>query len=137
MISLVNSIPIIQVSQVMINIMIKMRVTSAKQKELLQTIQAVGELTRNENGCLNYHIYRDIENEDTFSLIESWKSTTDFNKRVKSKTFSVLLGAVNVLSESTELNLGQTSYSGGIEMFKLAKDLPAEGAKLKNKSTTD
>ena len=56
----------------MIVVLIKMIALPVKQKELVQTIQAIGERTREEKGCVNCHLYQEVENENAFSLVVEW-----------------------------------------------------------------
>jgi quinol monooxygenase YgiN len=87
----------------MINVHIKMTVIPEKRRELLQTIQAISDLTRKESGCLYHALYQDVEDEKKLRLIESWKTPKQLEKRLKSNAFLAFLGAVNFMSKKHEI----------------------------------
>ena len=49
---------------------ITMNVLIEKRTEFMQTLISMIEPTENERGCLSCHAFRDIEDENVFSLIE-------------------------------------------------------------------
>ncbi len=105
----------------MIILLIETKALPEKRKELMQTIQAIGEQTRKEKGCLSFFLYKDAENENFFSLIEKWKDRKDLQKHLNSKTFSVFLGAINLLSERSDITLSTALHSNGLSLAASSK----------------
>ena len=109
----------------MIVLAVKMSVLPQKRKELLQTAQALIQRTRKQKGCISCHFYQDIENENTFNLVEEWKTQVDLDNHLGSDHFGILLGAMNLLSEPTKIKFNAVSYTGGMKTLKAARRLNA------------
>jgi len=103
----------------------RMKVLLQKRKELLQTVEALIQRTRKQNGCISCHFYQDIENENAFNLVEEWKTQVDLDNHLGSDHFGVLLGAMNLLSEPTEIKFNAVSHTGGMKTLKAARELNA------------
>jgi quinol monooxygenase YgiN len=99
----------------MILVTIKMKVAPEKCTELLQTISALADSIRQERGCISHNFYRDVQNENTFSLVEEWHAQDDLDNHLRSENFGILLGAMNLLSKPPEIKLNAISYTAGME----------------------
>ena len=105
----------------MIIVTMKMTALSEKQKELLQTLQAISALTLKLKGCISSHILQDMENKSILSLVEKWETQEDLDKHLRSDEFSALLGTDNLLSKPFEFKLNGVSYTAGMEAVKAAR----------------
>lgn len=74
---------------------------------------------RNEKGCISYHLYK--ENEDKFCLVSEWQSREDIESHFRSNGFTLLMGAIDVLCETPEVNITNGKSSFGIEAIKVAR----------------
>jgi len=97
---------------------IKVKAFSVKRKEILQTIQAIIERVKQEKGCLDAIGYQDIDDDNTFCLVEKWESQRDLDNHIKYNTFSALLGTKILLSEPMEINFMVVSYKAGVEVVE-------------------
>jgi len=93
-----------------------------KQKEVMQTLVSMIEPTAREQGCLNYEVFRDIEDRNIFSLIEEWETRDDLRLHLRSARFGVLLGTKNLLCEPPKIKIHTVSYSEGMEAVHAARD---------------
>jgi len=87
----------------MIVVTVKMNARPAKRQELLQTIRELTEVKCKEKGFIGSHLYMDAENKNVFTLIEEWKTRADVDSYTRSDYFSVLRGAMKLLTESSEI----------------------------------
>ena len=99
----------------MILVTIKMKVSPDKRTELLQTVSALISSTRQERGCITHNFYQDVQDENSFNLIEEWQTQDDLDNHLQSDNFGILLGAMNLLSEPPEIKLNAISYTAGME----------------------
>ncbi len=104
----------------MIIITMGMTALPEKQKELLQTLQAISVSTSKLKGCKNSHIFQDMENKSILSLIQEWETQEDLDNHFRSDEFSALLGTDNLLSKPFEFKLNGVSYTAGIEAVETA-----------------
>ena len=94
----------------MILIIIRMKVLSEKRMELSQTIASLTGSIRTEKGCNRCDFCRNMENEDELFLLEEWDSQENLKSHLKSGSFRVLRGAMNLLNEPYEM-ICSTPYS--------------------------
>ena len=100
---------------------IKIKVHPDKSKEFSQTILAIINSIRKEKGCLSYNFYQDLADENNLLLIGEWDVQEDLVNHLRSNTFSVLRGAMNLLSTPPEIKFNVVSYKAGTEALKAAR----------------
>lgn len=82
-----------------------------KQKEVMQTLLSMIESTGKERGCLSHHVFRDIEDENVFSLIDEREIREDLDQHIRSAKFGVLLGTKSLLCEPPNIQIHTVSNS--------------------------
>jgi quinol monooxygenase YgiN len=87
-------------------------------QELDQTLQALLPTIRNEKGCRECHIYRDMEDGAVFFLSGQWEAQRNLEHFMGSANGMALLGAIEVLSESAAVKTGQDAAWEGIDVLK-------------------
>lgn len=93
----------------MIAVIMKMIVRPEKRREFLQTILAMVDPSRKQNGCLSREFYQDTRNQDSFVLLEEWKTRKDLDDHFRSDWFHVLLGARNLLQGEPQIKFSLLS----------------------------
>jgi quinol monooxygenase YgiN len=73
-------------------------VQAGKQEEFLQTLQSLVEEIRNQAGCLECAVGRDVAGDSKFLLFMAWKDLAHLENHMNSESFRVLLGATSVLT---------------------------------------
>ena len=99
----------------MIIVRITMHALPEKQKEVMQTLLSMIESTGKERGCLSHHVFRNIEDENVFSLIDEWETREDLDQHIRSAKFGVLLGTKSLLCEPLKIQIFTVSDSERIE----------------------
>ena len=105
----------------MILVIMEMTVRPAKRKEFLQTVRALVQSIRKEKGCMKCSACREIEDENTFCMMQGWESQEALDCYLGSDLFEVLLGTKNFLSEPCEIKFYTVSSTTGIEAVKKAR----------------
>jgi len=105
----------------MIILRLTMNVLPEKQKEVVQTLLTLTELTGKVNGCLGCNMFRNMEDESIYTLIEEWETREDLERHIGSKRFSVLLGTKSLLAEPLEIQLHTVSRSEGMEVVNAVR----------------
>ncbi len=101
---------------------ITMNVIIEKRTEVMQTLLSMIEPTENERGCLSCHVFRDIEDENVFSLIEEWQTREDLDDHIRSDRFSVLLGTKSLLCEPQQIEIHTVSQSEGMDVIHATRN---------------
>ncbi len=105
----------------MIIIRIAMNALPEKQKEVMQTLLSMFEFMGKEKGCLSHHVFRDIENENVFNLIDEWETREDLDQHIMSSKFGVLLGTKSLLCEPPSIQIHTVSNSEGMAAVKAVR----------------
>ena len=109
----------------MIIVRITMNVLPQKRLEVLQTLLSMVGPIGNEPGCLSYAAYCDIEDENSFSLVQEWKTRGELNHHLKSNRFGALLGTKALLCEPLKILIQTVSNQEGMEVVS---DLRGKGS---------
>ena len=83
----------------------------------MESIRGMLEPTRLERGCISYCLYEDIENKNTFTLVEEWKTRDDLENHVRSDNYQRLLELMDLLSEPCELRFSAFSQTAEMELM--------------------
>ena len=95
----------------------KIVVKAYKTDEFIGCMHALLTEFRKEKGCIACSIHRDIEKENTYSLVGEWKTRKAMEKHFQTLDFEVFIGAARVLGDAFEMNIAEVKEKGG---YKLA-----------------
>jgi quinol monooxygenase YgiN len=97
---------------------IEVRAKPERVNELYQTLQAIIPTMRQEKGCLNCRISQDMEDGENYVLSSDWDAEASFGGYIKSNSGIALLGAINLLGQSTRVQVGSGAKWEGAEALK-------------------
>ena len=92
--------------------------TGGKTQELYSTLQALLPAIRKENGCRDCRVWRDVEDEEIFFLTVDWDTRASFETFMPSESGGALLGAIDLLSETAKVRIGNNEPWEGIDILK-------------------
>ena len=95
-----------------------MNVRPDKRKEVMQTLFSMIEPTRQEKGCLDYNVFQNIEDENSVSIIEEWKTREDLDRHMRSDRFGILLGTKSLLKDKQKILIYTISNSEEMKVVK-------------------
>ena len=116
---------------------LKIVVSEKKFDEFIESLRLLSSGIREEQGCLDFSFYRDLEKKDAYRILGEWKTRQAMEGHFKREKFSVLIGAARVLGEDFEMSIGETLEKGDtfgtIEAVKTVSDLymPVDGEVIK------
>ncbi len=90
----------------MIKVMAKMFIKAeGKDAFIIQAEKLVAE-TRKEEGCLSYQLFKDINNNNCFVMLEEWETPEFLDKHLHSCHFQEMMAVEKELREKeTELSI--------------------------------
>jgi quinol monooxygenase YgiN len=100
---------------------IEIKVKPGSCREFYQTLQALVPTIRDEKGCRECRIYRDVEDEEIFILSVHWRAQASQEHYLRSTRGMVLLGAIDLLSEKAEVKIGPDARRVGLAALKRMK----------------
>lgn len=86
----------------MILVIMHMKVSAGKRKELSQTIISLINSIRKEKGCGRCDLLHGMEDENILCLFQEWDTHNHFETHRQSERFKVLRGAMKLLAEPSE-----------------------------------
>ena len=86
----------------------------------MQTIRLLNEKIKQEKGLVRVNLFQDVDNSSCFNLIEEWETQDDLDDHTRSNNFRVLIGALKVLSERSQIRYNLKSEKlGKVRTLKL------------------
>ena len=98
---------------------VKIVVKKYKIDEFVDFLRSLLSGFRKEKGCLDYCVYKDLDEEYAFCIVAEWETHAAMQKHFLAQKFEVLIGAARVLGETFEMNIAEVLETGG---FKLARE---------------
>ena len=87
----------------MITMTIIVKLRPEKLEEFLQTIHSLNGDSKKHKGLKKFTSYREIDDQNGFNLTYEWETQEDLDRFSGSEEFRVLLGALRVLCEKSEI----------------------------------
>ncbi|MCC6967631.1 MAG: antibiotic biosynthesis monooxygenase [Nitrospira sp.] len=106
----------------MVLLLITIDAQPTKSRELEQTLCLLAGQVREEPGCLRSRIYRDVEQDHTLCLIESWASQADVDAHMQTEHWRILRGATELLGLSAQIQWCHISRTCGEEASEAADE---------------
>ena len=94
---------------------LKLVVSEKKFDEFIDSLRHLSSGIREEQGCLDFCLYRDLEKKDAYRVSGEWKTRQAMEAHFKREKFSVLLGAARVLGDDFEMSIGETLEKGNYQ----------------------
>lgn len=99
----------------MIMMKVMAEIQPSKQTEFLQAVRSLITAQERQEGLRKLTLYREVDNPDGFCLIYEWNAQKDMDRYLGEEEFRVLLGALKVLGEKSEISLAVCRYIGKFE----------------------
>lgn len=89
-----------------------------KSQELYQVLQGLVPMIRKQKGCQSCRIHRDTENREIFFLTIEWDEQASLERYMATVGGAALLGAIDLLSETGRIRIGDDEAWGEIDRLK-------------------
>jgi len=93
----------------MITMTVIMKVKPEKREEFLQALRSLNGDQEEQEGLKKSTLYQEIDDHTGFSLTHEWETQEDCDRYLVAEKFRVLLGALKVLCEKSEIRCGNIS----------------------------
>lgn len=105
-------------------------VAEKKFDEFIESLRLLAIGIREEEGCLDFSLYRDLEKKDAYRVSGVWKTRQAMEDHFNRKNFSVLIGAARVLGEDFEMSISETLEKGSYQFAQEKISLHPEKRKM-------
>ena|ERR1700690_1564568 len=97
---------------------LRMIVRPERRSDLLKTMRGMLEPARVERGCLSYRLYEDVEDRNTFILVEEWETQRDLESHIRTDHQRRLLSLMDLLNRQPELQFNTVSHMAGMDLIE-------------------
>jgi quinol monooxygenase YgiN len=101
-----------------VELTIEIKARPGMSRELYQTLQELLLTIREEKGCTDCRIYRDVEDEGVFFLLVRWEGRANLEHYVRSNNGGALFGAIDLLGDKARVRTGHDQSWEGIDALK-------------------
>jgi quinol monooxygenase YgiN len=91
----------------MYTLAVKVKVRLQKQVEFLQALRSLQSEEQGEEVSTNLRFYEDEEDRMAYRLVDRWDTEEDLARYLSGEKFRVLLGALEILCEESEIKYMQ------------------------------
>ncbi len=102
----------------MIQYQVKVVTRKYKSDELVSFLNTISQKFNKEKGCARFEIYRDMQNENAFTIIGVWRNRKAMEEHFQGENFKALLGAAKVLGESYEMKIAALLDKNSLELVR-------------------
>src|SRR5471032_2147908 len=85
-----------------------------KRTEILRTLGSLLGPTRAAAGCLQAHLYADLDKRKTLFMVEEWESREQFERNLDSAKLNTIVAAIELSSEAPVVRLDQVEREEGV-----------------------
>ena len=94
---------------------IKIVVKKYKTDESVDSFRSLVAGFRKQNGCLDYSVYQDFDEQHAFCIVADWETHEAMQQHFLTEKFEVLIGAARVLGETFEMIIAEVFESGRVK----------------------
>ncbi len=107
----------------LILVTVRIEMLPPSRRELVQVLLHWAERVRADPGALAAHVYEDLETGKFLFLESRWRTRPALGAHVCSQSFGSLLGAVEVLAESSEIAVSEVAGEQSMTLRRLRDTL--------------
>jgi len=100
---------------------VRMTIPPRKRGEALKILRSMVERCSVHSGCLSWHIYEDVQEDNVLMLEEMWRSEEDLERHLRSEEYHNVLLVMEMALKHPEVRFNTVSTSTGIETIEKAR----------------
>ena len=102
---------------------IRMTIPPEKRNEALQILRLMAEQFKVDSGCLAWHIYEDVQEDNVLMVEGIWRSEEDLKRHLRSEEYLNVLMVMEMALKHPEVKFDTVSTSEGMAMIEKARGL--------------
>jgi quinol monooxygenase YgiN len=94
----------------MIKVVAKNKINVDKVEIVLSLYEELVNATREEEGCIAYELFQDVEDPSVLTMIEEWEDKPSLDQHMKTEHFMRIVPMVGKFVEESSLNIYHKVY---------------------------
>ena len=90
-----------------------------KRTAILRTLGSLLGPTRAAAGCIQAHLYADLDKQRTLFLVEEWESREQFERNLDTAKLNTIVAAIELSSEAPVVRLDSVEREEGVDTLAL------------------
>ncbi len=105
----------------MITATLRISVSKGKKGEVVRLLRSLIGPTRVETGCMNCHLYQDVNDQDVITWMEQWNSQDDLNCHLRTPQYKRILAALDMSYVQPEIRFDTVVETKGMQLIQEAR----------------
>ena len=106
----------------MIIVTLRMKVSSNRRKDFLDSARLFTGPTKVQPGCISCNFYQDLNDPDAILFVEEWDSRSSLDEHIKSDSYRIVLSMMELSNEPPDIKLNIVSKTEGLEAIEAARN---------------
>ncbi len=102
----------------MVIVSITAYIRPSNRRELLSTCRSIDEKTCQEKNCTKAHVMQHVDDESHLCVEQRWADRIDMEDYFRSDIFGALIGAMQVLAKSWEIQINESDRTEGMDTLE-------------------
>ena len=102
----------------MVHATIRMIIPRKKRDEALKILRSMAAECEVHSGCLGFHIYEDLQEDNVLMVEETWRNEEDLTQHLRSEKYRDVLLVMEMALKHPEVRFYTVSTSAGIETIE-------------------
>jgi quinol monooxygenase YgiN len=95
-----------------------------KRTAILRTLGSLLGPTRAAAGCMQAHLYADLDRRKTLFLVEEWETREQFEINLDAAKLNTIVAAIELSSEAPVVRLDQVEREEGVNTLAFHRNAP-------------
>jgi quinol monooxygenase YgiN len=100
---------------------VRLAIPPKKRNEALKILRSMVERCRAHSGCLGWHIYEDVQEDNVLMFEEMWRSEEDLERHLRSEEYHNVLLVMEMALKHPEVRFNTVPTSTAIETIEKAR----------------
>ena len=95
-----------------------------KRTAILRTLGSLLGPTRAAAGCMQAHLYADLDKRRTLFLVEEWESREQFERNLDAAKLNTIVAAIELSSKAPVIHLDSVVREEGVDTLAIHRSAP-------------
>ena len=100
------------------DVIVKLVIPQRNLEKFIDSLHYLSSGIRTEESCTDFSLYRHLEKKDAYIVIAEWKTRQAMEEHFKRESYSVLVGATNVLCKNFKISIDNTLERGSYQLSR-------------------
>jgi quinol monooxygenase YgiN len=101
---------------------LRVLVSASKREEVAQALRALRGPTEAYPDCRSCRVYRDVDDENTFALVQEWATQAALDRYIRSELYRTILAVMDMAREQPMIRFDTLASTAGVEVVRAARD---------------